>query len=159
KHMPNKDATVVVLEIEGAPDIDMTIHAAADGSFALPGARAQVMGNTARYEPERDAIGFWSNPKDRVAWHVTVDKPGSYAVEITYACNKGTGGTPIEIGLGDAVVKTSVKETGSWSDFTTEAAGTLEIGSAGVYTVTVAPKAKPAEAVMNLRGVTLRPAQ
>ena len=117
------------------------------------------MGKTARYEPERDAIGFWSDPKDSVAWHVTVDKPGTYAVEMTYACNKGTGGTPVEISVGDAIVKTTVKETGSWSDFATEAAGTIDISSAGLFTVTVTPKGKPAEAVMNLRSVTLRPAK
>ncbi|MFO7976934.1 MAG: alpha-L-fucosidase [Candidatus Hydrogenedentota bacterium] len=159
EHMPNEDATVLVLEIEGTPDVDMTIHAGADGALSLPAAQARVMGNTARYEADRDAVGFWTNPKDTVAWHVTVDKPGAYAVEMTYACNEGTGGTPIEVNVGEALAKTTVKETGSWSNFVTKTAGTVDIDSVGVYTVKVTPKAKPKEAVMNLRSVTLRPAK
>lgn len=159
EHMPDKDATVVVLEIEGEPDVDMSIHAAEDGSFALTAVQAQVTGNTARYEPEKDAIGFWTDPKDTVSWHVTVDKPGKYAVDLTYACAKGSGGTPLEISVGDAVAKAKVKETGSWSDFTTESAGTVDVAGPGVLAVTVTPKSKPAEGVMNLRAVTLLPTQ
>ena len=53
----------------------------------------------------------------------------------------------------------TVKETGTWSDFITETAGTAEVASAGAVVVTVSPKGKPAEGVMNLRAVTLRPTQ
>ncbi len=159
EHMPNEDATVVVLEIAGAPDVDMTIHAAGDGTLTMPAAQAQVIGETARYEAEKDAIGFWTEPGDSVSWHVTVDRPGKYDVALTYACSNGSGGTPVEIRVGEAVVAATVKETGTWSDFITETAGTAEVASAGAVVVTVSPKGKPAEGVMNLRAVTLRPTQ
>ena len=61
--------------------------------------------------------------------------------------------------VGEAVVAATVKETGTWSDFITETAGTAEVASAGAVVVTVSPKGKPAEGVMNLRAVTLRPTQ
>ncbi|MGI6459282.1 MAG: alpha-L-fucosidase [Candidatus Hydrogenedentales bacterium] len=159
EHMPNQDATVVVLEISGAPDVDMTIHAAEDGRLTLPAAQAQILGKTARYEAERDAIGFWTEPGDSVSWHITAGQPGKFEVALTYACNDGSGGTPVEIRVGDSTVTARVKETGSWSDFITDVAGIIEIPAAGVFPVTVSPEGKPVEGVMNLRALSLRPTQ
>ena len=68
---PDPIASVVVLEIEGKPDVEQPpmITQAADGTISLPASEADIHGS-AKYEKgeDRDNIGYWSDKKDWVSW-------------------------------------------------------------------------------------------
>jgi alpha-L-fucosidase len=154
--------TVVVLEIVGKPEVAIrSASTAKDGSVELKAVDATVHGETARYESGdgKDNIGFWTDPQDYVSWDFTIGKAGTFDVEITLACDQGTGGSEYAVSVGGQELTGKVKETGSWTDFVTEKLGSVQMGEAGKYTLTVKPSTKPGLAVMNLKAIRLVPAK
>jgi len=157
---PDPIASVVVLEIDGEPNVIIpAIKQAADGTVALKAIDAEIHGTSAKYEDhgKLDNIGYWVNPKDTVSWEFELKARGAFQVAITYACAKGVGGSTYAITVGDQEVPGKIKDTGSWTDFITEEIGALEIDKPGRHTLTVVPKTMPGAAVMNLKAVTLTP--
>ncbi len=89
---PDPIDSVVVLEIEGKPDVaPVYLEPAQDGSLVLKAAEATVHGETAQYESGngKDNIGFWTNAADYISWGFRIQKPGVFNVKITYACESG----------------------------------------------------------------------
>jgi len=157
---PDPIDSVVVLEIEGKPDVaPWTVKQQADGSLVLKAVEATVHGETARYESGggKDNIGYWTSSNDFVSWLVDLAKPGRFAVEVEYACDRGAGGSRYVVRLGDAEVRGQVRQTGSWVKFVRERIGELKISEPGRYQLVVKPESMPSYAVMNLRAVRLRP--
>jgi len=158
---PDAIDTVVVLEIKGEPEIvpQGLLKQAKDGSVILKSSNATVHGDTARYESGggRDNIGFWTNSQDFVTWDFKVNTPGSFNVEITFACSPGNGGSEYSVSIAEQELGGTIRETGSWTDFVSEKLGTVKISKAGVYTLAVKPKTMPRGAVMNLKSITLIP--
>ena len=152
--------TVVVLEIVGKPEVAIrSASTAKDGSVELKAVDATVHGETAKYESGngKDNIGFWTDPQDYVSWDFTIGKAGTFDVEITLACDQGTGGSEYAVSVGGQELAGKVKETGSWTDFVTEKLGSVQLREAGKHTLTVKPKTKPGLAVMNLKSIRLVP--
>jgi len=153
--------TVVVLEIKGKPEVvpQGLLKQAKDGTVILKSLNATVHGDTARYESGggKDNIGFWTDPQDYVTWDFKVTTPGSFNVEITFACTPDSGGSEYSVSVAEQELSGTVRETGSWTDFVSEKLGTVKIGKAGVYTLAVKPKTMPRGAVMNLKSITLVP--
>ncbi|MBN1420623.1 MAG: alpha-L-fucosidase [Planctomycetes bacterium] len=158
---PDPIDSVIVLEIEGEPEVVWTISQAADGKVTLAALDATVHGGTARYESGngKDNIGYWTDVKDSVSWDFQLKAPGAFAVEITYACEKGSAGSEFEVSVGGQKMKAKVRETQTWSTFTAETIGTVKIADAGSQTLSVVPLSKPGLAVMNLKSVRLLPAE
>ena len=158
---PDPIASVVVLEIEGQPEVAAaaSLRQGSDGVVTLVAADAIVHGQTAKLETggNRDSIGFWTNPADFVTWDFKLKQPGTYTVEITYACENGSGGSQYRILVGDQKLDGTIMETGSWGDFITETAGKITLAQPGVHQLQVKPVQKPGLAVMNLRAVILKP--
>lgn len=150
--------TVVEVTLAGPPEVDNAIRPAKDGSLTLPAAVAEVHGGTARYEPDKDCIGFWVNVGDWVSWDFVADQPGRYRVEITYATDQGCGDAEWEVRLGDHKLPGKCKETGSWTAFITEPVAGELVLPAGKSTLSVVPVRIANLAVMNLRSIVLRPA-
>ena len=149
--------TVVVVELAGPPEVDNAIRPAADGSITLGASLAEIHGSTARYESDKDCIGYWVNLQDWVSWEFVAPKAGKYAVEITYATEKGCGGGEWEIRLGEGRLPGQCKETGAWTTFSTEPVeGTLEVKQ-GKNALSVIPASIAYVAVMNLQSIVLRP--
>ena len=161
EHLPDPDVSVVVLEIEGPPQVDLSIHPQADGTIVLRAAEATIHGDSPRYESGggKDNIGYWHDPKDYVDWKFKPQKPGAYRVEIVYSCQAGAEGSEFVVALGDQLLSGKSKSTGDWSKFTTVELGTLKIGKADVYTLAVKPKAEPKWKVIGLQAVILTPAK
>jgi len=161
---PNAIDTVVVLQIEGEPNVTVPApapkKAEADGSVQLLGGEAALHGGTIRYEEGggKDALGFWTDPKDWVSWEFTLDKPGKFEVGISLAAEKGSGGE-YALTVRSQELSGEVAETGSWSSFVTEKLGKIELAAAGKYTLAVKPRNKRGIAVMNLRTVVLKPTE
>ncbi|MGB2820568.1 MAG: alpha-L-fucosidase, partial [Phycisphaerae bacterium] len=155
---PDAIDTVVVLEVTGEVEIAAsTIGAGADGSYTLGAADAETHGGTIRLEGEKDCIGFWTDGGDWVSWDFKVAKAGTFDVQLTYACEKGSGDSTFSVAVGDRKVEGKVRETGSWTKFVTEKLGTIELDKPGAAKLSVKAKTKPNLAVMNLRGIKLVP--
>jgi alpha-L-fucosidase len=151
--------TIVVMELKGkitaiapAPQ-----KLAADKPNALKAISAQTVGSL-RYESEKDkdCIGYWTNAKDYVAWRVRSPQAATYTVELTYACDKGSGGSEFAVMVGNQKVSGKIQETGSWTNFVIVPLGQLQV-PAGDVEIVVKPIFKPGLAVMNLRQVVLKP--
>ena len=92
----------------------------------------------------------------------TVEKPGTFTVEVLQGCGKGSGGAEVELLFDDpgavaTVVTFTVKDTGGFQNFEAREVGTLKIERPGRHTLIVKPKTKPGVAVMDLRQVVLKP--
>jgi alpha-L-fucosidase len=160
RQMPDALDTVVVLEIEGAVDTAPAyIEQSQDGTINLKAAEATINGDTAQYESGngRDNIGFWTNPDDSVSWALHITQPGTFQVQVTYACAPGTADAEYRVSVGERKVIGTVRDTGGWTNFTEEQLGTMELSSPGKYTLTVKPQSMPHYAVMNLKAIQLRP--
>lgn len=156
--MPNPIDTVVVLQIDGEPDIaPIYIQQASNGSVELKAVDAIIEGDTAHYESGdgKDNIGSWTNADDTVSWSFAIRQPGTFRVAITYSCTSGAAGSQIAVAAADQTLKGKVRTTGQWTDFVTDELGTLDIAKAGKYTLTVKANTMPGYAVMNLKAVTL----
>ncbi len=139
-----------------------------DGVITLHAKTALVKGMQLRFEPlpHKNTLGFWTNKDDYATFDFTVEKPGTFAVEVLQGCDKGSGGAEVELILRDTgfpdvegKLAFTVKETGGFQNFETREVGTLKIEKAGRYTLDVKPKTKPGVAVMDLRQIVLKPAK
>ncbi|MFQ6096335.1 MAG: alpha-L-fucosidase [Armatimonadota bacterium] len=153
---PDPYDTVVVVQLAGPPTVDYAIRPETDGSVLLRAVEAQVHGDSARYESKYDNIGFWTNRSDWVSWEFVTDEPGHYTVEITYACERGVGGSEYTVSVGEDSVKGKVRETGTWGDMKTQRLGRMKLPP-GRHTLAVKPLSMPGYAVMNLRQIRLVP--
>jgi len=118
-----------------------------------------IQGVKVQYEPrpEKNTVGFWVNPDDRVSWGFQVRKPGEFDVEILQGCGKGQGGSEVEMDVGTETLRFKVEDTGHFQNFKPRVIGTVTIPEAGYEILTVRPLSKPGIAVMDLRQVRLIP--
>ena len=155
--LPDKDVSVIVLEVEGKLAIDNTIRQQADGTVSLMYTQADIHGKTPRVETGQ--IGYWNDAKDSVSWTFRVSKPGTFAVRIVYSCAKGAGGSAFAVTAGTSRLQAATVETGSWRKRAARDLGTLTLDKPGEYTLIVKPQTPPAWKSMGLNSVTLRPAE
>jgi hypothetical protein len=132
------------------PDV-ITLKAVNADVHASPGGRI-------RYEraADRDNIGLWYNEEDWVSWSATVEKPGTFSVEVSVAAIPACNGNEYTVKVGDQEIAAKVRITGGWGNFRTETLGTVKIAQAGSITVSVKPRGKPRDALMNLKAVVLK---
>jgi arylsulfatase A-like enzyme len=130
-----------------------------DGVLTLHARTAAVHGVMLRFEPlpHKNTLGFWVNKDDWAEFDLTIEKPGSYSVELLQGCGKGSGGAEVEIASGDSKLTFTVKDTGSFQAFEARDVGTLNFDKPGRHVLTVKPKTKPGPAVMDLRQIVFRP--
>jgi arylsulfatase A-like enzyme len=132
---------------------------AKDGSITMHASTALVKGVQLRFEPlpNKNTLGFWTNKDDYATFDFTVEKPGTFTVEVLQGCGAKSGGAEVEIAVGDEKLVFTVKDTGGFQNFEAREVGTLKLEKAGKYTVTVKAKTKPGVAVMDLRQIVLKP--
>ncbi|MCX7968630.1 MAG: carbohydrate-binding protein, partial [Armatimonadetes bacterium] len=156
--IPDPYDTIVVLELEGKPEVDNALYQAKDGSVDLHARFATVHGKTARYEygGGKDNIGYWTDQNDWVSWEFVIERGGNFRVEIVYACDKGTGGSEFVVEVAGQKLTGTVEETGSWTNFVTKNLGTITL-QPGRYTLSVRPQRMKGFALMNLQRIKLTP--
>ena len=121
--------------------------------------------NSWKHEIQQDNVrcfftrSFQGLQEDWVSWDFVLAKPGTFEVEITWACENGVGGSEYVVAIGGQQVKAQVKDTGGWGAFKTETIGSVKLEQAGKQTLSLKATSKPKLAVMNLRAVTLKPAK
>jgi arylsulfatase A len=130
-----------------------------DGIITLHARSALVSGVMLRYEPlpHKDTLGFWVNKDDFATFDFTVEKPGVFAVQVLQGCGTKSGGSEVEIAVGDEKFTFKVKETGGFQNFEAREVGMFNLEKAGQYTLTVKAKTKPGAAVMDLRQIVMKP--
>ncbi|MGB7160933.1 MAG: hypothetical protein WBD40_22920, partial [Tepidisphaeraceae bacterium] len=129
-----------------------------DGTFVLPAEKAEIFGGQIMLESEFRNIGFWSGQNDRVAWAVTVTKPGEFDLYLDYACAESSSGNKYVIGVGSDAINGSVKGTGvDWSNYRQAKVGTVRL-AAGQHRITVRPAGSVNNALLDLRTIALAPA-
>jgi hypothetical protein len=135
----------------GKPD-ERPVKVAADGSIDLPVKFAVVTGQISR---SGSTIDNWRHAEDFVLFHFPVEKPGRYAVELSYACDSANAGSSVQIQLADSTLILKVADTGgSAKEFR---AGEVELPAAHWYNLRISATEIAHETVMTLRGVKLIP--
>ncbi|MBI1839287.1 MAG: sulfatase-like hydrolase/transferase [Verrucomicrobia bacterium] len=132
--------------------------AQSDGVFLLPAHEVTIHGVNVRYEPpaHKNTIGYWTRVEDWVSWEIVAERAGAYAVEVLQGCGKGSGGSEVEVQVGDASARFVVQDTGHFQNFVRRDVGTVQVKE-GRQTVSVRPLSKPGVAVMDLRELRLKP--
>ena len=161
---PDPIASVVVVEINGQPQVIETttvFRQDASGAIKLLAADADIKGSTAQLEARggQPNIGFWSNRRDYVQWPVQVERPGTFDVELSYACEPGSEGNEFSVVAGDEKLTGKIAATRSWDNFTVTNLGTLKLDQTGSTVIAIKPANTPmtGAALMNLRSLVLKP--
>jgi hypothetical protein len=146
-----------VAERKGAASGKADVHpadVAADGTINLSTPLAVVTGQITRHGP---TITNWRHLEDFVLFHFPVDKPGRYAVEVTYACNPANAGSTAQIQLADSTLILKVADTGGSATYKTERVGEANLPEAHWYNLRIAATEIAHDTVMTLKGVKLIP--
>jgi hypothetical protein len=111
-------------------------------------------------------------PADSVSWELLVSQTGIYKVKMRYAAPTAWQGTsfsvsivgplPLQIpssggSVGDQALHSKVETTGEWFAYRTFELGTIRIGKAGRYTLTIRPDSESSHYLMYLQSVSLEP--
>jgi hypothetical protein len=152
---PKKPLIIKSLVFTPAPE-GQPIVQAGDLSITLHARDATVHGVTLRYEfrPDKNTLGYWSNPRDWVSWDFDLKKPGKF---IVFVMHGSPGSKDIQIAVGDQTLNWTTKNTGSFHTFTFLEVGTLTFDKPGVKTLTLKPAKTVTGFVMDLRQVILLP--
>ena len=132
---------------------------AAGGVVSMPAKWARVHGEQLRYEPlpHKNTLGFWVNKDDRAAFDFTVEKAGTYTVEVLQGCGKGSGGAEVALKSAGQSLTFTVKDTGGFQAFEAREVGEFRFDEPGRFRLQVIPNTKPGVAVMDLRQIVLKP--
>ncbi len=156
---PDPVDSVVLLEIEGAPEVDNSIQPLPDGTILLSAGDTTIHGYRARYTKGRgmDAVTRWTRRSQWLSWKFRVKKPGSFRVKITYSCPKGREGTRFSLRVDGNILSRKVRSTGSSGKFLSFDLGRITLASPGVYQAEIRPVSVPKGLVMNFRSLRLEP--
>jgi alpha-L-fucosidase len=177
---PDKIDSVVVLEIQGKPDVEQQLLTQTKaGLVELPAGEAMLHGSSLKCQGGGDGenIGFWTDPKDWASWVFNINAPGRFDVQLTFACEPGSAGSQYDVTLTEDKLQTKglrprkrivvkqpeqklsakVESTGGWDKFVDVQLGTLTVSQNGRHTLSVKPTTVPHGAVMNLKSILLKP--
>jgi len=158
--------SVVVLHTDGKPTVDPQVVTVNEkGELVFNYLKVITSGKALKRYSRK--LGFniskWTNSNDFVTWHVQVDKPGIYKVNVDYAADKESEGKPYEISLESSSIKSKVQYTGSMFNLLPEyynfTVGYLEINQPGKYTLTIKPLTESESNLMYLRRLVLLPVE
>jgi hypothetical protein len=137
----------------GKTDVHPT-DTAADGSINLPMKFAVVTGQISR---NGSGIKNWRHLEDFVLFHFPVEKPGRYAIELTYACDSANAGSTVQVQLADSTLILKVEDTGGNATFKPFRVGEVNLPNSDWYNLRIAATEIAHESVMNIRSVKLVP--
>ncbi|MAB71177.1 MAG: hypothetical protein CMJ54_01580 [Planctomycetaceae bacterium] len=137
-----------------------SIEAGGQGRFQLPGRTALIQGRQLRYEPDREALGYWRTSTDTAAWRIRIAAPTVFEVLITAACPESEAGSPFTLRFTDEAggavsLESNVAATRSWDEHRSRSVGTVEL-VAGDHLVVV-ESGRASGPLMKLRHVELVP--
>jgi len=151
---------VVAIKLDGPAQVLATgPKQQADGSLILLAADCVVHATNAKLEKKGDRpynIGYWTNVKDTVSWDVTIEKGGTFTVDLEYSLGGKPPGSEISTEFGkEKSLPVKFAPGKDFLDFKTMNCGQIEL-PAGAMTVTVRPVKKSGVAVMDLRRIEMK---
>ncbi len=128
-----------------------------DGTVQLPAKSATTWSENMRYEPkpEKNCLGFWTDPQDFAEWEFKMNQPGKYQV-IVHQGSSG-GGSEVAVQFGEQQLKFSVQNTGDFHKHTPVPVGEITVNKPGVYRLAIKPQGKNGGAIMDVGKVELKP--
>ncbi len=88
---PDPLVSVVVLELEGAVDVDTTPHQQPDGGISLPAYLAELHkagADSSLAITTSGMVSGWKSTADWLSWEFKVTQPGDYRVKLVVASNR-----------------------------------------------------------------------
>ncbi len=121
-----------------------TLSKSIDAAFAeqsavtLDAGKAVLEGTQINRETkyEKETIGFWDRPAEKVHWLLKISEPGDYLFRGVFAA---ISSQKLRLSFENRQLDFSVKATGDWGSFRTAAMGTLTFEKAGVYHCVLEP--------------------
>ena len=156
------DDTIVVVEIEGTPDVEPPLVAQeGDAAIELDYITAVTSGETVkRFNRAGEFhISKWKAPEDAAAWRVRINKPGRYQVEIEYAARKEWAGGEYAVLLDSQSATATVEDTGDWYEYREFDIGAFDVAEAGEHTLTIRPETASDHYLMYFKSLRLAPAR
>lgn len=141
--------------------LDTTLHP--DARYSLPGAvhlepaRATLEGTKIRTQTneERENIGYWDDPGEKVHWLAYVSKPGTWRVRGEFSCANGP--SSLSLSLAGQTLEAEVPKTDNWFlpvhvDF-----GDISFAKAGVHHLALEPSSATSWKPVNVYQLQLAP--
>ncbi len=127
------------------------------GDIELMARDATTHGSKLRYEPEpnKNVLGYWTDPNDWAHWNTEVERGGRYEVEVQIGCGLGQGGSKVAIHGNGQSLEFEVPDTGHFQNMIYKTIGELELPQ-GEVQIEVRPILKRKDAVMDIRKIVLR---
>ncbi len=150
-------ATVVVLDIEGSPNVIVppapAISQVGDGPLTLDATTAVLHGEL-KIENKRKIknVGFWLNAEDHIEWRIEISRPGKFAVTAEIAAEASGKFT---IAVNEDELTANSPATGDYGKYQTVRLGTLDL-PAGTTTL-IMTGVKKGWHPLNLTKLTLSP--
>lgn len=157
---PAENAGLSIQEIALIPTSEGDeIKQAEDGVITLNAKDATTWSETMRYEskPEKNCLGYWTEPDDFAEWEFQVIKPGRYKVAVSHGCGGGNHGSEVEVKLNGQALKFTTQDTGGFQKWQDVQAGEIEIKAAGTQRLVIDPVNKLKAAVLDVQKVVLTP--
>ncbi|HVW00936.1 MAG TPA: c-type cytochrome, partial [Planctomycetaceae bacterium] len=126
------------------------------GAFQLKPATCEIHGPSVILESQYGNLGYWGSADDRVVWTVQVPEAGRYEVWGDWACENSTAGNVCRVESLSGSLLFKVAGTGTWDDYRQQKWGELSL-PAGKQRITVRSEGKVRGAMIDLRGLELRP--
>ncbi len=130
----------------------------ADGIIVLPASAAEIHGPTLVFEEKYGNLGYWSSTADHARWTLEVPRGGDWIVELDFACDNSTAGGLIRFSTGTRLLTARVPGTGTWDEYQTYRAGTIDLHRGRVQLTVTSPD-QPQTALLDLRAIRLIPPQ
>lgn len=157
---PTEDAGFVLHELALVPTCEGDQpRQQPDGKVVLKAASATTWSENMRYEPkpEKNCLGFWTEPDDIAEWEFELIKPGRYQVTVVYGCGGGNQGSEVEVKHGDQSLKFTTQDTGGFQNWRPVPVGEIELKAAGTQRLVIDPRNKTKSAVLDVQQVLLTP--
>jgi hypothetical protein len=148
-----------------------------DGVLVLPAWKARLHGAVDTYPRDKEQqpppfgysfgrelyaerhsrkIGHWTSTDAVAEWPFRIETPGTYQVEVEYACAPDAAGSEYVLSVADQQLAGRVSSTGGAQTWTTAPLGKVAFPGAGTYTLRVQARQLAHESLMNLKQVVLR---
>lgn len=127
-----------------------------DGSVTLPASAAEIYGPSLIFEEKYGNLGYWLSADDYARWTFEVPKSGHWTVEFDFACDDSNAGSLIKFSTGNRMLTARVPGSGTWDNYQTWQAGTIDLHRGRGQLIITAPE-KPPFALIDLRAVRLIP--
>lgn len=158
----NEHVTTIAIDLpSGYKAIEKNLVDLKDGDVLLNSTDAQILGNgPLKLEAESHALGYWTKLDQAAQWKREVVVSGNFELILVYSLDKGQSGGKATVTMSSGKEFThTLKPTNGWNDFQNVSIGKVSLTAMKPETMTVTGKNSPkgTKALMNLRGIILRP--